>query len=150
MKTINKIDVHHHIFPKEYVDALKSVGVSETYGHDFPKWTVDTSFKKMKENGIKMAMLSISTPGIYPEVENLPEGFSENLARQTNEIMADCKRKYPQSFGGFATIPLLNTEAAIEELRYAMDELNLNGVCLLTNYKGKYLGDKFLIHFLKS
>lgn len=31
MKTTNKIDVHHHIFPKEYIDALKNVGVEKSF-----------------------------------------------------------------------------------------------------------------------
>ena len=47
-----KIDVHHHIFPAQYVDALEGVGVENTYGVEWPKWTVDTSLKKIKENGI--------------------------------------------------------------------------------------------------
>jgi predicted TIM-barrel fold metal-dependent hydrolase len=140
MKTTNKIDVHHHIFPAEYVNALKEAGVEKTLGIDFPKWTVDTSFKKMKENGIKIAMFTISSPGVYFKGHTFPEGFSERLARLTNEIIAENKHKYPESFGGFATIPMLNQQAAIEELKYALDILKLNGVCLLTNYNGKYLG----------
>lgn len=37
MKTMNKIDVHHHNFPKDYVSALKGAGVNKTYGNKFPK-----------------------------------------------------------------------------------------------------------------
>ena len=46
MKTTNKIDVHHHIFPKDYVQALKDAGVDKSFGVKFPGWTVETSFKK--------------------------------------------------------------------------------------------------------
>lgn len=150
MKTINKIDVHHHIFPKKYVDALKTAGVDKTFGVDFPKWTVKTSFKKMKENGIKIAILSISTPGVYFKETEFPQGFSEELARTSNEIIAEKIKKYPESFGGFATIPMLNPQAAIDELNYAFDTLHLNGVCLMTNYLGKYLGNKFYEPFFKE
>ncbi len=150
MKTINKIDVHHHIFPKEYVSALKEVGIEKSFGVNFPKWTVDTSLKKMKENGVKVAMLSISTPGVYFKDHQFPQGFSENLARLTNEIIADTKEKYPEKFGGFATIPMLNEEAAIKELSYAFDTLKLDGVCLLTNYNGQYLGNKQFENFFRE
>jgi predicted TIM-barrel fold metal-dependent hydrolase len=150
MKTLNKIDVHHHIFPKEYVNALKEAGVEKTLGVGFPKWTVETSFKKMKENGIKIAMLSISSPGVYFKGYKFPEGFSEKLARLTNEIIAEKKEKYPESFGGFATIPMLNQEAAIEEMNYALDRLKMDGVCLLTNYNGKYLGHSDFEQFFKE
>lgn len=142
MKTTNKIDVHHHIFPKEYVDSLKQAGVIDSQGVDFPKWTADTSLKHMKKNGIQVAMLSISTPGVYKNGIDLPYGFAEQISRMNNEIIGDLKTKYPERFGGFATIPLLNPKAALEELDYAMDSMHLDGVCLLTNYLGKYLGDE--------
>jgi hypothetical protein len=75
MKTTNKIDVHHHIFPKEYVDPSKEAGVKNSFGVDFPEWTVDTSLKHMKRNGIQMAILPISTPGVYVNGLELPKGF---------------------------------------------------------------------------
>jgi len=150
VKTTNKIDVHHHIFPAEYVNALKEAGVEKALGIDFPKWTVETSFKKMKENGIKIAMLTISSPGVYFKGHTFPEGFSERLSRLTNEIIAENMHKYPEKFGGFATIPMLNQQAAIEEMKYALDILKLNGVCLLTNYNGKYLGHEDFDPFFKE
>ncbi len=124
--------------------------MEDAYGVAWPKWTVETSLKKMKENGIKIAMLSISTPGIYFHKFDFPTGFSENLARLTNEIIAEAKEQYPDRFGGFATIPLLNPIAALDELSYALDTLKLDGVCLLTNYKGKYLGDIFFEPFFEA
>ncbi len=141
MKTANKIDVHHHIFPKEYVDALKNAGVENSFGVDFPEWTVETSLKHMKKNGIQIAMLSISAPGVYVNGVNLPDGFPEMTARMNNELIAKLKEQYPERFGGFATVPLLNMQASLEELNHAFDNLHLDGVCLLSNYLGKYLGD---------
>ncbi len=150
MKQATKIDVHHHIFPKNYVDALKSQGVKDTLGVDFPEWTPETSLKVMDKNGIKMAILSITAPGVYfPDIE-FPTGFSENLAQMTNETIAETKKKFPNRFGGFATIPLLNPDAAIEELHYALDTLHLDGVCLMTNYNGKYLGNELFEPFFNE
>ena len=142
MKTTNKIDVHHHIFPKEYVESIKQAGVVDSYGVDFPKWTAETSLKHMKKNGIQVALLSITTPGVYVNGLDLPDGFAEETSRMNNDVIGDLKTKYPESFGGFATVPLLNQQAALDELDYAMDTLQLDGVCLLTNYHGKYLGDE--------
>lgn len=150
MKTTNKIDVHHHIFPKEYLAALRQAGVDKSFGLDFPDWTVDTSLKHMKRNGIQIAMLSISTPGVYVNGIDLPDGFPERTSRMNNEIIADLRSNYPERFGGFATIPLLNRQAALEELNHAFDNLHLDGVCLLTNYHGKYLGDESFDPFFRE
>ena len=146
----SKIDVHHHIFPSQYVKELNQMGVEKSFGVDFPAWKVDTSLKKMEANGIKMAILSISTPGVYFKGQDFPEGFSENLARLTNEILADTRNKFPEKFGGFATIPMLDQQAAVSELQYAMDTLKLDGVCLLSNYKGRYLGDPWFDPFFRE
>ena len=77
MKTTNKIDVHHHIFPTEYVKARKDEGVANSFGVDFPKWSVETSFRNMKKNGIQIAVLSITTPGVYVNGLELFPDFSK-------------------------------------------------------------------------
>ncbi len=38
-------------------------------------------------------------------------------------------------------LPLPHVEESIEELKYALDELKLDGVGLLSNYNGHFLGD---------
>ena len=150
MKPINKIDVHHHIFPKEYVEALQDAGVKNTLGVDFPYWTPKVSLKQMEKNGIKVAISSISSPGVYFDEVQFPDGFSENLSRISNEAIASTRDLNPGRFGGFATIPLLNMESALQELEYALDTLKLNGVCLMTNYNGIYLGNERFEPFFKE
>ena len=123
MKATNKIDVHHQIFREEYVKALKDAGVTDTIGAEFPSWKPETSIKLMDKMGIRIAMLSVSAPGVYFKGIDFPDGFSENLARFCNETIAGMKVKYPDRCGGFATIPMLNPAAALEELLYALDVL---------------------------
>ena len=84
-KKTNRIDVHHHITPKEYVEQLKSIGIAESFGIPFPDWTPETSLKFMKKVGIDTAMMSVTSPGVSFK-DN--KEFSLQIARWTNDYMA--------------------------------------------------------------
>ncbi|MFE9422324.1 amidohydrolase family protein [Kitasatospora sp. NPDC006697] len=129
------IDVHHHAIPPGYAAALgDSVAIP---GVDYPTWTPQDSLELMDRNGIAAAVLSITAPG----VGFLPAAPARQLARGVNEYFADLVRTHPRRFGGFAVLPLPDVAAAKDEIGYALDELGLDGVGLLTSYQGRYLGD---------
>ena len=133
----HRIDVHHHIVPKEYLASLASVGINNAVGEPFPKWDIESTLEFMNRQGIATAITSISAPGIY--FGNID--FTRKLARECNEISARIVSDYPNRFGAFAILPLPDIEASIVELEYALDILNLDGVTMLTNIGGLYLGD---------
>ena len=147
MKTNKKIDVHHHVVPKEYVEMLKEINITNSLGVDFPKWDPESSFSFMKKVGIEKAIVSISSPGVYFKEHS---EFSVKISRWCNEYMAELKKQYPGKFGAFACVPLGFVNASIEELKYALDHLKLEGVCLLTHYDGIYLGDEKYDKFFKE
>lgn len=112
--TINshKINVHHHIVPKEYLASLASVGISNAVGEPFPDWDVESSIAFMNRQGIDKAITSISAPGIYfGKID-----FTRNLASECNEISARMVNKYPNRFGAFAVLPLPDIELSLVEL----------------------------------
>ena len=131
-----RIDVHHHIVPKEY-HALSGIGVDAALGMNFPAWDINKALNYMDTCGIATALASISDPGIYfGDIK-----FTCDLARRMNELFAELISKYPGRFGFFSCLPLPDVDAAIKELNYAMDVLQLDGVGLLTNIDNTYLGD---------
>lgn len=135
------IDLHHHVVPKEYVKRLSELGVSKALGVPFPKWDAAKSIDVMDRYGIAASVASISAPGVYFGRQDRALAVAQELSRQTNEFCAQLVHDHPGRFGAFATLPLPDVEAALDELRYARDVLKLDGVVLLSNYDGYYLGD---------
>jgi len=66
---------------------------------------------------------------------------SLQLCRLLNDATAEVVRAHPDRFKGLATVPLQDTNAAIEELRRARDELGLVGVTVGTNVAGANVSD---------
>ncbi|CAK7233765.1 hypothetical protein SBRCBS47491_008722 [Sporothrix bragantina] len=89
--------------------------------------------------GIRTAILSATDPGAYI----LKGEASYELARELNEYAAEMQDKGPGKFSFFTSSPnILDTEAALEEIRYALDTLHTDGMTLFTRYGegNTYLG----------
>ena len=104
-----------------------------------PEWTMDSTKQIMSKFDITTSILSLSAPG--PEIVSDTEG-ARSLARQYNDWAAGIGKADPSHLGFFAAVPgLQDVEGCLTEIRYALDDIRLDGVCLFTSYGGKYLGD---------
>ena len=133
-----KIDVHQHFLPDVYVNALAKLGIQGAGGVDFPEWTPELAIQMMDGQGIKTGILSISALGVHFG----DDGAAIELARTCNEYSASLVKQNPERFGGFAVLPMPLIEGSVTEAEYALDQLKLDGVVLLSSYSdGTYLGD---------
>ena len=133
------IDSHHHLLPdffwQETENAHAPVG-----GLAPLRWSKEASISFMDEAGIDMAVVSLSTPGVHTG----DSAKAQALARRCNEFAAELLRERPDRFASFACLPLPDIDASLEELAYAFDILELDGVVLFTNANAVYLGDAVL------
>lgn len=134
-----RIDTHHHIVPDFYRDWLIGHGI-ESGGMPMPRWSVEGSLAVMRTLNVRTAMLSVSTPGVDP----WPLADAAAIARDLNDFTTEVVRDDPSAFGHLATIPLPDVDASIAEAVRALDELHADGVVLLANARGTYLGDPVL------
>jgi aminocarboxymuconate-semialdehyde decarboxylase len=132
-----KIDVHSHFYTREYVEAIRkfdSEKGSKITGINFSLWTsAEERIELMDRAGIDLEVLSLSAPNVYFE----DHALNLDLARMTNDFVAEVSRKYPDRFAGIASVPMLNIEDALTELDRAIGELGLRGVVVGSNILGK-------------
>ncbi len=132
----NRIDVHHHLVPPFWAEALSRHGGDPSGWHS-PAWSAAASLAFMDEQRNATAVLSLTAPS----VTGWETASRREIARRVNEFGAELVARWPDRFGSFATLPLPDLEGALRELEYAFDVLGADGVVLLSNYASHYLGD---------
>ena len=131
------VDIHHHLIPDFYRRATEHDG--QSVGGVLPAaWSQASALSFMDDAGIDVAVASISAPGVHLG----DDAAARALACRCNDFLAEMVRSRPDRFGGFAILPLPDIDGALEELARALDQLGLDGVVLLTNALGHYLGDR--------
>ncbi|MFG3621440.1 amidohydrolase family protein [Nocardia sp. NPDC047654] len=132
-----RIDLHAHFLPPDYRAALLEHGHVTIGGYPTPDWSPEQALAFMDYYGIQAQALSVSDPG----VSFLRGKEAADMARYCNTYGAGLFRDHPERFGAFAVLPMPDIPASIAEAVYALDELRLDGVVLLSAYDGVYLGD---------
>jgi len=134
-----RIDTHHHLIPPDYRNLLRKAGIDEAGGRAVPDWSPEGSLETMAELGVGTSILSVSTPG----TTFLPAAVdAAALARDLNDHSADLVASQPDRFGFFATVPMPHIDESVAETVRALDELKADGVVLLANNAGMYLGQE--------
>lgn len=152
-KTGRKFDLHTHYYPEVYFEKIRELPSEFSFdkspsGQTIIKYrgarffgvtpamtNVALRLEDMNRVGIDVEVISLSTPNVFfTDAEHQPE-----IARMTNDAYAALIAQHPARFKGFASIPMDNPDAALNELHRAIDELKLNGVILLSNIGGKPL-----------
>ena len=136
------IDIHAHCVPAEVVDLLHSEGASMgiEVGHDGGVVVAgrplpmplrqslvdrDARLAAMDRSGIDIQVLS---PWIDLTAYRLDPEAGARWSRLLNVALAGEAASHPDRFLALGTVPLQSPEAAVAELRFAVDELGMVGV----------------------
>jgi aminocarboxymuconate-semialdehyde decarboxylase len=148
-----KIDVHTHYYPPVYFDRIRELPSEFSFGQS-PSGQIIITYRGARFFGVRPAMtdvalrladmdrvgidvevVSLSTPNVFfADAEHQPQ-----IARMVNDSYAELIAQHPARFKAFASIPMDSPDEALKELHRAIDELNMNGVILLSNIGGNAL-----------
>ncbi|MCH4815842.1 MAG: amidohydrolase family protein [Saccharolobus sp.] len=145
------IDVHSHFYPKVYIEILNKKGFIKyeenkiiiNWGKrispaDFRLIDIEGKLQDLKKLKYELfSLLSLSAPWTYI----LPREDEIIIAKQVNDEIAKIVNKYPEYFGGLATLPLNDVNASIEEAERTIKELGLNGFIVGTGIGNKTIAD---------
>ena len=129
-----RIDTHHHLSSPAFIAAIAARKTGQV---PLMEWTVEKSLADMDKGGVATSIVSISEPGVY---------FGNNeaaraLARECNDFGAKLMTDHPSRFGLFAIVPLPDIDSTLNEIAYALDTLKADGICMMSDVQGKFLGD---------
>ena len=91
----------------------------------------------MADLDVATAIVSVSTPGttFLPEAADAVRAGPRPQRLRPNLVASQ-----PERFGFFATIPMPHIDESVAETVRALDDLKADGVVLLANNAGTYLG----------
>lgn len=114
MANADRIDVHTHVVPPFWGEALPSHG-GDPSGWPTPTWSPEAHLKFMDDNQIATSVLSLTAPSVV----GWQGQERRDMARRVNEYVGDLVTRHPGRFGNFATVPLPDVEGAVSEAEHA-------------------------------
>ena len=132
-----RIDVHAHYVPPGLQASVPPAPIFR----GFATWGLEAALEVMDSQGIATAILSMvlwtgmfAAPGDAAAAKRWPAPRTRRQSKPSAATRAVS--------AAFACLPLPDVDAALAEIDYALGTLRLDGVTLLTNHEGVYLGDR--------
>lgn len=99
-------------------------------------WSLQETWDVFANNGIGFGMLSNPIPGgFFRSAEH-----ASSFVTAANESIAELRDEHPDSFGLLAALPMPYLDESLKQVGYAFDTLRADGVVLIPQSGGHYLG----------
>ena len=148
------IDIHNHVTPRRFVEAIERDGVWHTLGPDvgelhIPKFSIpaEDRIAEMDAMGVDVHVLTVNTGFFRYDVE---ASLAKTIADECNEELAAMMQAHPDRFMGLASIPLQDVALAIDVMSHAMTEMGFRGITIGDHADGITLDDPRFFPFWKA
>lgn len=131
------IAIEEHVFPR---DILEAAGLSLGQRGGARLAELDEvgagRLRVMDEAGVDIQVLSVAVGNI---VQDLAPSTSASVSRELNDRMATTVATHPDRFRAFATLPVADPVAAVNELARCVEELGFLGAMIHGQTNGVFL-----------
>lgn len=134
------IDVHAHISPDVYKEAIAKTGSWHGLGpkagqidEEGFRRSVPDRITEMDELGVDLQLVT-PTVGFYQYGNELET--TKLIARDCNDAVAQVVREHPARFAGLGTLPMQDVASAIAEMHRAVTDLGMHGVVVSDHVNG--------------
>ncbi len=143
-----KIDIFTHVMPERYKEALYK------HAYKFPTekavqdrrpllTDIEGRLRLLDKYDDVVQVLSVAMP---PVEEILPPKEAAELARASNDELAELLARYPRKFiTAIANLPYNDIDATLKEAERAIKELGFRGIQIYTHVNGKPLSAEELM-----
>jgi aminocarboxymuconate-semialdehyde decarboxylase len=125
------IDVHAHVTPQRFQRAVLAgddwhgMTIADGELDNLPnRWLPERRIEEM--DAIEVDVQVVSPTDVFYQYWQDPK-VTQTISREVNEEVAEMARDYPDRIMGLGTLPMQDTERAIEEATYGIKELGLVG-----------------------
>ncbi|HWL49426.1 MAG TPA: amidohydrolase family protein [Acidimicrobiia bacterium] len=139
------IDIHNHVTPRFFVEAIEREGEWRTLGPDvgelhIPKFSISAEERltEMDEMGVDVHVLTINT-GFFRY--DLDSEITTSIAHDCNAALKEMMEAYPDRYLGLASVPLQDVPAAIDVMSRAIGEQGFLGITIGDHVNGVTLDD---------
>lgn len=149
------ITIEEHFLAEEFKQAMKRRISSQQRGGAANQARADELEMKLSDLGT-LRLKSMDAGDIDLQVishmtlaESFPDDEAVRLAREANDQLAAAVAAHPTRFAGFATLPMTNPEAAVDELERAVRTLGFKGAMIHGTTQGRFLDDPSFLPILE-
>ena len=134
------IDVHTHVTPRRFVEAIEREGQWHTLGPDvgelhIPKFSIPPAELAADMDSLEVDVHVLTPNEGFFKYELDPE-LTQTIARECNEELAEMTQEYPDRFCALATLPMQDVPRAISEMEHWMAVPGFKGVTVGDHVNG--------------
>lgn len=154
-----KIDVHNHILPKKIPKFAEKFGYGNFIHLEYEKenyanmmkgdqffreifincWDPEYRIKEYEKYNTQV-QVACTVPVMFSYFAKAKHGLE--VAQFLNDDIAELQVKYPKNYISLGTLPMQDTELAIQELTRCKEELNLPGIQIGSNINDLNLSEE--------